>query len=189
MHIKAHHLHDTNGDRISYQASPNRSGTFTPRYLIVHYTAGASAESSIRHLFRPQAKASAHLVIAAALSASEILCRHYGLVDVLGHDDIAPSCKLDPGPAFPMAQFQSQLIGRADDAPDTYETTSRLNIRSGPGADFEKLEASPLPKGTQLHGDAREGNWHHVEVLDETGEATASGWVHGNYIKPAPQAA
>ncbi len=34
---------------------------------------------------------------------------------VLGHDDIAPSRKCDPGAAFPMISLRSQLLGRADE--------------------------------------------------------------------------
>ena len=37
---------------------------------------------------------------------------HYQLLDVLGHDDIAPKRKVDPGPAFPMNTVQSRIIGR-----------------------------------------------------------------------------
>jgi N-acetylmuramoyl-L-alanine amidase len=43
---------------------------------------------------------------AAALHAS------YGFTDILGHSDIAPGRKTDPGPAFPMASFKAKILGR-----------------------------------------------------------------------------
>jgi N-acetylmuramoyl-L-alanine amidase len=37
---------------------------------------------------------------------------------VIGHDDVAPGRKSDPGPAFPMESFRSRLFGRSDDDDD-----------------------------------------------------------------------
>ncbi|MEM9685410.1 MAG: N-acetylmuramoyl-L-alanine amidase [Bacteroidota bacterium] len=37
----------------------------------------------------------------------------YNIVELLGHDDIAPERKLDPGPAFPLQQLRGKvLLGR-----------------------------------------------------------------------------
>lgn len=273
MQIKNHVLHSDDGNPVAEIRSPNQGGALTARYLVMHYTAGSSAESSIRHLTNKEARASAHLVIgrdgsitqlvrfnrvawhagpsrwqdltglnnhsigieldnagpldggagqwrawfgrkypdeevivathrldkaergwhrfpeaqlAAAIEAAQAIVAHYRLTDVLGHDEIAPRRKRDPGPAFPMALFRNRLLGRAGDDFELFETTTALNIREGPDGQFAKLDASPLAKGTRLRGDARDGNWLFAEVLDGNGNPTVTGWVHTDFIAPIP---
>lgn len=40
--------------------------------------------------------------LAACEMLSKVMCDRYKLDDLVGHDDIAPNRKSDPGPAFPM---------------------------------------------------------------------------------------
>lgn len=47
----------------SYIDSPNKSGTITPRFIVMHYTAGWTAHSAISTLINPASKASAHVVV------------------------------------------------------------------------------------------------------------------------------
>lgn len=275
MKIRNHFLYDTNDNRVEYRRSPNQGGEITPEYLIMHYTAGSSGESSINHMLKRSAQASAHLVIgrdgritqlvpfnkkawhagasrwlgktginefsigieldnagvfehqggqwrswfgqtypenetlkafhqhgsvergwhiytqeqlAVALEVSECIFSHYRLMDVLGHDDISPGRKIDPGPAFPMDSFRSHLVGRADDDPVTYSVISTsLNIRSGPGVEYEKKSETPLPRNTQIHIQSRTGSWCFVDVINEDRIVDMTGWVHGDYIRVLSQ--
>jgi N-acetylmuramoyl-L-alanine amidase len=51
--------------------------------------------------------------IARAITIARALHDRYRFRDVLGHDDVAPGRKIDPGPAFPMTRFASEVLGLA----------------------------------------------------------------------------
>ncbi len=44
--------------------------------------------------------------IAAGIAVTAALVAHYDIHDIVGHDDIAPNRKNDPGPAFPMSRLR-----------------------------------------------------------------------------------
>lgn len=48
-------------------------------------------------------------------NASKVLVREYGLEDVLGHWQISPGRKSDPGPAFPLQQVREFCFSDAED--------------------------------------------------------------------------
>ncbi len=119
--------------------------------------------------------------ITAARQVAALLMTTYGLKEILGHDDIAPGRKVDPGPAFPMSSFKSTIIGRDIDAAPTWIVSAPLlNIRKGPGPEFELLR-QPLPKGALLTQLDTTANWLKVVVEDNT---RIEGWVNINYIEP-----
>ena len=120
----------------------------------------------------------------AAASIASLLVNKYRLRDVVGHENISPGRKSDPGPAFPLASFRSAVMGRVDEQIDLFETTVDLNIRTGPGSEHERLSVSPLPKGTTVEILATNGVWKQVDVVDLEGEESdVVGWVHGRYLK------
>jgi len=132
-------------------------------------------ESSGWHLYTSEQ-------IEVAFELASLLMNHYGLLDVIGHDEIARGRKSDPGPAFPMASFRSRLLGRQEDHPPIYETITNLNIRTGPGTQHPTIPGSPLPKGTRLEILAKQGSWCLVDALDDDPVGDMQGWVHGRYL-------
>lgn len=260
--------HRLQGDNVAFKATPNVGGALVPRYLVMHYTAGSSAASSIASLCtqKPQGNASAHIVLARdgaitqlapfnvvtwhagvsqwngivglnsasigiemdnagpmsvvgdkfiawfgreypksdvlmaahkhggpvrpwhaytavqierALELADLLVAQYGLVDILGHDDIARGRKQDPGPAFPLASIASRALGRADDAPARFVVTAdELNIRKGPDASFDKV-APALRRGAIVALLEPGDRWSKVEV---EGNNDIEGWVNNSFI-------
>jgi N-acetylmuramoyl-L-alanine amidase len=271
MQINKNLLFNDGGSQTDFAATPNKGGKYTPQFLVMHYTAVTTFESTLSHFQNPNAKASAHLLIGrdgritqfapfnivafhagvsqfkglvglnqfaigielvnggkllksgnkficpvdlrkiptpevvmathknetaeaawhlytpqqleVAIEIAILLVRTYDLKDVVGHDDIAPMRKIDPGPAFPMSSFRSRVMGRQDETLDQFVTSTNLNIRSGPGTTFDTL-TQPLPVGTKVLVLKTEGTWSFVEVLQTVhGIMDLEGWVSSKFLK------
>ena len=127
-----------------------------------------------------------HVYTAEQILAAKELCRElvekYKIKHILGHDEIAPKRKSDPGPAFPMDRFRGELLGtsRKEDGelelPDVGRVTaSSLNIRSKPKSDAPRV-ANALTKGTKVHILDKHSGWYQVAI-------EVKGWVSGKYIQ------
>jgi N-acetylmuramoyl-L-alanine amidase len=280
---------------VPQRNSPNHGANFDkglPDTLIIHFTGGSSAESSVSWLCNPQAKASAHVVIgrdgaitqlvpfdviawhagasayggrtgfnryaigieldnpgrlsrtqsggyiadfgrsypaeqvisavhrnekvasfwltyaepqlAAAFDLGAALCNVYPIQHILGHEEIAPGRKIDPGPAFPLDRFRQLILGRDRSAVDgigspqpdartieapgpvpspapaaqplsAYVNADWLNVRLAPRLDAP-LAAPPLRRGTMVEVLDRQSGWLQIK-------AGIVGWSKAAYLR------
>jgi N-acetylmuramoyl-L-alanine amidase len=114
------------------------------------------------------------------------LVNHYNLKFILGHEEVSPGRKIDPGPAFPLDKLRNRILQldarEADDDLEEYEieqeglvTPTKLNIRSGPSSARAKI-ANPLTQGKKVKILGKKNGWLRVS-------ATIEGWVASQYIQ------
>ena len=111
----------------------------------------------------------------------ELLIETYGIRMILGHEEISPGRKQDPGPAFPLDKFRNKLLfdNRKDQDVSisgikAKVTPDFLNIRSGPGIKYETI-ALPLEKNQQVEILNEQFGWVKVKT-------TLTGWVKKEYL-------
>lgn len=273
MKIKNHRLFSENeSEKIIQEKTNNKGGEITPSHIIIHFTAGSSAVSSVEWFKDTTAGASAHLVIGrdgkiyqlidfnlkawhagksrwaehigfndfsigieidnpgrlrkegdkyiawfgkeyskegiveaihkhedyasywlsytekqieACLNVCKILMQKYpSIIEILGHDDISPIRKNDPGPLFPMENFRAKLLGRQDDTGDIFKVTANnVNLRRGAGTDFEIIRQ--LSKDTEVEFIKSNKGWFYVFIAEKPkdGEDVLYGWIHNSLLK------
>lgn len=116
-----------------------------------------------------------------------LLVKAYPIKLILGHEEIAPGRKTDPGPAFPLDRLRERLLAGDRSETDPPEpvvaaplakgivTASTLNIRRDPSAAAPKA-ADPLLQGSAVKILARKPGWLYVS-------AECKGWVSEQFVK------
>jgi N-acetylmuramoyl-L-alanine amidase len=114
--------------------------------------------------------------IKAVFDVCHLLHNTYNIREILGHDEISPGRKQDPGPAFPLEELRNVILntGLKTKLNTAKVNASFLNIRGGAGEDFDKV-AEPLPQGTVIEILEESNGW--LRVL-----APIEGWVSKAYI-------
>ena len=139
--------------------------------------------------------------IVRTLSLCKALCSHYNISTIVGHEEIAPSRKVDPGPAFPLQRLKAAVLQSDSErwATESSDSNSQreahdqiqrdlaspvkrvanvsansLNVRKGPDVSYPTVE-NGLNKGEVLKILEKRGEWAKVSY-------TKVGWVNTKYI-------
>lgn len=259
MRIENHRLM---GPGIDYKECSKKSGQFQNkvRFIVIHYTAGGSRESSVKHFVEGDSKASAHIVVGrdkkitqlvkfneiswhagqsewkgfqslnscsvgieidnagkldkrgeeyytwynkkidknhvvfangefwhaytewqveTVLKICQMLLKCYpDFTDIVGHNEISPGRKIDPGPHFPIEKFRDNLFSNRNDVDNRIArygySKTKLNVRGRPTAQGELLR-KPLEPGERVKVIAVVDGWAKVEVKQQ-------GWVSSKYL-------
>lgn len=111
-----------------------------------------------------------------------ILAAYPSIKEIVGHDDIAPGRKSDPGPAFPMSRFTSLVAGRGDQPSVKRKViASSLNLRGGAGMNYEVLGQLKSGDTVTVLYDAP-GAWAQVSTT-LGGQSGVIGWVADQYLR------
>ncbi|MFH7319163.1 N-acetylmuramoyl-L-alanine amidase [Desulfurivibrio sp. D14AmB] len=122
--------------------------------------------------------------IAAVLSLCQALKSSYQICHILGHEEISPGRKIDPGPAFPLDKLRDRLLhdNRKDEPEAGGEARASgivraqaLNVRSGPSVNSPTI-VQPLSRNTELQILDEQKGWYQVEVK-------VRGWVAGEFVE------
>lgn len=133
-----------------------------------------------------------------------------GIRHIVGHEEIAPGRKSDPGPAFPLDQMRARLLGSQRNVDEDVDeltqgitgvvTASLLNTRSAPSIGSQ-LVSAPLRRGTAVTVIESRPGWlridsplrawikrEHVELARDPGleQAVWSARVDNGGFGPAP---
>lgn len=123
----------------------------------------------------PQLKALKKLIL--------LLKSHYPIDLLVGHEEISPGRKVDPGPAFPLDDLRRQLMDIDRDGSNSTQVeqkikqgvvhATQLNLRETAGGE---ARTGPLKQGQSLRIIGEQQGWYQVQVKER-------GWVKKEYVR------
>jgi N-acetylmuramoyl-L-alanine amidase len=182
-----YHFRSTSGEILNWERKPVPAARLAPFPGMIAARDPWVGSAEVLWPLYPEAQlAAVEAIIRACLAA------YPTIAEVVGHRDVDTQrrLKVDPGPAFPMPRMRRLISDRTDPA-DTGgrklvvdSPTSPLNIRGGPGTNFDKLDRGPLRHGLEVVELEVRDPWIRVRVGD--GNSAFEGWCYGEYLDPKP---
>ena len=132
--------------------------------------------------------------IAAVKELCRTICKAFEIKEILGHEEIAPGRKCDPGPAFPLDALRDEIFAQSStlSISDMFKNavsksaasslvvgkaSVKLNFRQGPSS-TAPLKSSPMPAGTYIYIIGQDPTKEWYNILHEI-----TGWIDKEFIE------
>jgi len=120
-----------------------------------------------------------------AKRVAQALVKKYELIDIIGHDDISPDRRYDPGPCFPMKEWRKDLFGRE-------EALITKHISNAPLVVYKDVDGRPPRLNHPVVKNIKLRNNQLIQIVDRniSDDYTiikvegVPGWVKSEFIKP-----
>ena len=128
----------------------------------------------------------------ALYKVSSSLIDKYQLIEAVGHDDVSPARKSDPGPAFSWDKFREQATKVFTHTGKIFTVnTEGTNFRSLPGTTTPVIKK--LPKGYEVGLIKTNGQWSKVYLVNQLNDVRVIqnkkirsikilGWIHSSLL-------